>query len=69
MPSTRRWLTVAFLAVMCASCTFGQPRDPARRWPKIDWDFQKPVLESRQAWDEATDRKNEYEGAGSQLAH
>jgi len=65
----RRWLAVILVVVLGASCTFGQREKSARCWPKINWDVQTPVLESRKAWDEATDRKNEYEGAGGQLAH
>ncbi len=65
----RRWLAVALMALLCASCTFGRAEKSTRHWPKINWDVQTPVLESRKAWDEATDRNNEYEGAGNQLAH
>ena len=60
---------VIVLAVMCTSCTFGRGRQSERRWPKIDWDVQTPVLDSRRAWDDATGRRNEYDGNGSQLAH
>jgi hypothetical protein len=56
------------LALCCASCSFGHGRSSTHRAPKIDWNLQRPVLESRQAWDEATGHKNEYNGFDFQPA-
>jgi hypothetical protein len=60
---------VALLALLCASCVSRGERSTSRDPFHIDWNIQKHVLESRAAFDEATDRKNDYDSTGTQLAH
>jgi hypothetical protein len=61
-------LIVLLVAMLCSSCSSRDVRKPPHKWLGIEWDFQHHVLESREAWNAATGRHNEYDGGGSQLA-
>jgi len=64
-----RFGIIAVLVVaLCASCSSPDHRESSLGWPKINWNWQNDVLESREAWDNATGRNNEYQGGGAQLA-
>ena len=64
----RWWMAAALMAPLCAACSLPNARHSLADRPKINWEWQKHVLESRQAWDEATGRKDQYEELGIQLA-
>ena len=64
-----RFRTIFFLvALLCGSCSSRDVHRSSHEWLGINWDIQNHVLESRNAWDAATGRRNEYDGGGSQLA-
>jgi hypothetical protein len=66
---TMRFRTIfLFVAMLYSSCSSGDVRQSPHEWPGINWDIQNHVLESRNAWDAATGRRNGYDGGGSQLA-
>lgn len=65
-----RWAMIAIVAaVLCSACTSQSGQDRQRKGLSIDWNIQDNVLEQRQALDEATGRRNHYEGTDAQLAH
>lgn len=61
-------MILVLAATLCASCSSREIRESLQDWPRIDWDWQTHVLESREAWDNATGRDSEYQGGGAQLA-
>ena len=61
-------MIVALVATLCASCSARDVGKSSFDWLKPDWGWQRHVLESREAWDNATGQKNQYEEAGIQLA-
>ena len=61
-------MVFALVATMYASCSSRDVRESSHDWPKVNWNWQKHVLESREAWDDATGQKNPYEGAEVHLA-
>ena len=64
-----RWhLLFLLLPLCCASCTGRNLRAVTAEDLKLNWDWQTPVLESRTAFDEATGRRNQYDGFGIDLA-
>lgn len=66
--SRRLALSAAVIAVLCMSCSTRRVRHRSFDPPQMNWDWQTPVLESRQAWDDATGRSHQYQGFGTQLA-
>ena len=61
-------IMIAILVMMCVSCSSQKFREASHDWLKINWDWQTHVLERREAWDDATGRKDQYQGASAQLA-
>jgi hypothetical protein len=58
----RRLVVVAFVVSMLTSCSSRSVREPWwRDWPDMDWNIQRHIFETEEAWEQGTGRRFEHD--------
>jgi hypothetical protein len=57
----RWWTFVCFVTLLCTSCSSRDVREPWYRRMNMDWNIQRHLFESGDAWEQATGRNYEYD--------